>query len=123
MPTTMTNLGIPMSQLTKDAKTRLMYLENKDGDIDGHVARIGWVTFSRSGRSVYYRGRTLTRMKGGGVMGNYACNETGDEFWVSGVKKRGSNVHWASPVDIHVDDDAVEAYHELRMGSESGSCL
>jgi hypothetical protein len=31
------------------------------------------------------------------VYGNYYDEKTGDEFWVSGVKKRGSNRYpWAS---------------------------
>ncbi|MCW9024711.1 MAG: hypothetical protein OQK73_08500 [Gammaproteobacteria bacterium] len=54
------------NQLTKGENCRVMYVENKDGDIDGVDARIGWVTFSKSGRSVYYRGKTLKRAKGGG---------------------------------------------------------
>ena len=48
-----------MNQLTRGQQRRVMYVENKDGDIDGVPVRIGWVTFSRSGLNVYYRGRTL----------------------------------------------------------------
>jgi len=40
------------NQLTKGENHRVMYIENKDGDIDGVAARIDWVTFSKSGRSV-----------------------------------------------------------------------
>jgi len=105
-----------MSQLTQGKQVRLMYLENKEGDIDGHPARIGWVRFSKSGRSVHYRGRTLTRIKGGGVSGNFFCQDTGEEYWVSGVKMRGSNAHWAEPAHIYIDEDAQEAYDELRSG-------
>lgn len=72
-----------------------MYVEKKDGDIDGVDARIGWVTFSKSGCSIYYRGKTLKRAKGGGVVGNHFDEEAGEEYWVSGIKKRGSNAHWA----------------------------
>lgn len=52
------------NQLTKGLKQRVMYVENKDGDIDGVAARIGWVTFSKTGKSVYYRGRTLAKANG-----------------------------------------------------------
>lgn len=55
------------NQLTKGQTRRIMYVENKDGDIDGYVARIGWVEFSKTGFSVYYRNRTLQRAKGGGI--------------------------------------------------------
>lgn len=62
-----------MSQLTRGEERPLMYLENKNGEIDGYDARIGWVTFSKTGKTIYYRGRSLARIKGGGVLGNYFC--------------------------------------------------
>lgn len=101
------------SQLTRGLSQRLMYVENKNGSIDGADARIGWVTFSKSGRTVYYRGRELLRMKGGGVRGNYFDCETREEYWVSGVKRRGSNVHPHERVAVLVDPDAADAYAEL----------
>ena len=42
--------------------------------------------------------------------------ETGDQYWVSGVKQRGSNAHWAEPVTIVVDDDAEEEYERIKSG-------
>ena len=100
------------NQLTKGLKRRVMYVENKDGDIDGVAARIGWVTFSRTGKSVYYRARTLT--KANGIVGNFLDVDSREEYWVSGVKKRGSNVHWAESVAVQIDDDAREEYQRLR---------
>ena len=102
------------NQLTRGKARRLMYLENKSGTIDGVAARVGWVTFSRSGLSVFYRGRELNRIKGGGVSGNYRDAVTGDEYWVSGVKVRGSNTHYAESTKVAVDPDALEAYKQLR---------
>jgi hypothetical protein len=101
------------TQLTKGLKRRLMYVENKDGDIDGAVARIGWVTFSKTGQSVYYRGRTLR--KASGVAGNFLDVDTREEYWVSGVKKRGSNVHRAESVSVLIDDDAHDEYQRLKV--------
>ena len=43
-------------------KRRLMYIENKDGEIDGANGRIGWVSFSKTGKTVYYRGRELYQL-------------------------------------------------------------
>lgn len=103
------------NQLTKGRKRRVMYVENKDGDIDGAAARIGWVTFSKTGQSVYYRGRTLT--KANGIAGNFLDVENRHEYWVSGVKKRGSNAHWAESVSILIDDDARDEYRKLRSAS------
>ena len=104
------------NQLTKGENRRVMYVENKDGDIDGVSARIGWVEFSKSGLSVYYRGHTLKRSKGGGISGNHYDEETGEEYWVSGIKKRGSNSHWAESVDIFIDEDAKEEYERIKRG-------
>ncbi|MBL1278098.1 MAG: hypothetical protein COB30_018635 [Ectothiorhodospiraceae bacterium] len=101
------------NQLTKGENRRVMYVENKGGDIDGVDARIGWVTFSKSGRSVYYRGKTLKRSNGGGIAGNHFDEETGEEYWVPGIKKRGSNVHWAESASITVDDDAKNEYERI----------
>jgi len=100
------------NQLNRGLRRRLMYVENKSGDIDGVAARIGWVTFSKSGRSVYYRGRELTRAKG--IGGNHIDVATGDIYWVSGIKVRGSNTHWAEATEFRVDEDARREYEELR---------
>ena len=94
------------TQLNRGLKRRLMYLENKDGKIDGAHARIGWVTFSKSGQTGYYRGS--------GIRGNFFDVATREEYWVSGVKKRGTNAHWAERISIEIDDDARDEYEALR---------
>jgi hypothetical protein len=91
-----------------------VYVENKDGDIDGVRARIGWVTFSKTGLSVRYRGRTLKRSGGQGIRGNFFDEMTREEFWMSGVKTRGSNTHWAESGDVCIDDDAREEWARIR---------
>jgi len=103
-----------MNQLTRDQEKRLMFIENKKGEIDGHRARIGWVTFSKTGKTVYYRNKKLSRIKGGGTRGNYACEDTGQEYWVSGVKKNGTNLHFAGTPSLHVDSDALKEYEALK---------
>jgi hypothetical protein len=102
------------TQLTRGQKRRLMYVENKDGDIDGVDARIGWVTFSKTGQTVYYRGRELAKTGGQGIRGNFMDVATREEYWVSGVKKRGSNVHQHEPASVEIDADALAAYRELK---------
>jgi hypothetical protein len=44
--------------------------------------------------------------------------ETREEYWVSGVKQRGSNTHWAEHVAIEIDPDALDAYRELRSSAQ-----
>jgi hypothetical protein len=95
------------NQLTQGHDRRVMYLENKDGLIEGAQARIGWVTFSKSGRTVYYAGPLLKAIGGRGVRG---------KFWVSGIKKRGSNTHAIESTSVIVDDDARDEYQRLRQG-------
>ena len=103
------------TQFNKGQSRRVMYLENKAGPIDGAEARIGWVTFSRTGNTVYYRGRTLLR--GNMTGGNFFDEDTHETYWVSGVKKRGSNSHPAErSLNIEVDADALEEYRSIRAG-------
>jgi hypothetical protein len=105
------------NQLNRGKERRLMYVENKSGDIDGVAARVGWVTFSKSGMSVYYRGRELNRIKGGGSSGNHRDALTGDQYWISGVKVRGSNTHYAETTKFEIDEDALEAYKLIKSGN------
>lgn len=101
------------NQLNRGLPRRVMYVEAKSGLIDGVKGRIGWVSFSKTGQTIYYRGLTL--QKGSGVSGNFFDTASGDEYWVSGVKRRGSNAHPAeSGVDIEIDKDALAEYRAIR---------
>lgn len=101
------------NQLTKGESKRVMYVENKDGYIDDYSAHIGWVTFSKTGKTVYYLDKVLGRLKGGGTSGNHFDEETGEEYWVSGIKKRGSNMHWADSTKVKINADAKEEYERI----------
>jgi hypothetical protein len=94
-----------------------MYVENKDGLLEGSRARIGWVSFSKTGRTVYYAGRSLKSIGGRGVRGNFIDEESGEEFWISGIKKRGSNTHVHESTSVVIDDDAQDEYQRLRQGA------
>jgi hypothetical protein len=89
-----------------------MYVENKDGTIDGVDARIGYVTFSKTGKTIYYRGREL--LKAQGIRGNFMDVATREEYWISGIKKRGANVHWAESASVRIDEDAVAEYRTVK---------
>jgi hypothetical protein len=109
--------------------TRIMYIENKGGHIVEHwwgsesheagltgPARIGRVTFSKSGRSLTYRGKEFS--KATGFKANYCC-ETGEWFWISGPKKRGGDSLYATNIPIEIDDDVREEYWtEIRKQPE-----
>jgi hypothetical protein len=92
-------------------RPRVMYVELKTGYADNGPAWIGWVKFSKAGATVYYRGKALGR--GHGVSGNYFDVETGEEYWVSGVKKNREDRHWAGSGPVLIDPDAVDEYRRI----------
>jgi len=108
--------GVPKSGLAKSATRkataqagRIMYIECKAGELTG-AARIGRVTFSKTGRTLYYRGKTFQSLKGGGFKSNYYCVETGDDYWLSGPKRRGGDSLYGGSAPIEIDEDAREEY-------------
>ncbi|UFS87997.1 hypothetical protein LPJ38_30885 [Bradyrhizobium daqingense] len=54
-----------------------MYIEDKSSSLNG-LARIGRVTFSKTGKSISYGGRTFQSLKGSGFKANYFDVETGE---------------------------------------------
>jgi hypothetical protein len=90
-----------------------MYIECKAGSLMG-PARIGRVTFSKSGSSLTYGGRTFHRQNG--FKANYFDAETGEDYWISGPRKDGDDRLYpesAQPVEID-DDVAAEYWSKIR---------
>lgn len=97
-------------------KSRIMYIESKAEDITG-PGRIGRVTFSKSAKSLYYRGRLYQSLKGSGFKANYFDSQTGEHYWISGCKKDGTDHLYGGTIEI--DDDAREEYWtEIRKMPE-----
>ena len=95
-------------------KTRIMYIEYKGDGIVGD-ARIGRVTFSKTGQSLYYDGKTLA--KRGDFKSNYYDVDSGDSYWISGCKKDGTDALYSNKIEI--DDDVWEEYwSEIRKQPE-----
>ncbi len=90
---------------------KLMYVELKSGYSDDGPAWIGYVKTSKSERTLYFNDHAFQRQAGS--MGNYCDLETGEEYWISGVKKTGSNRHFAGRGKIMIDSRAVEEYLAL----------
>jgi hypothetical protein len=96
---------------------RIMYIERKAGEIMGD-ARIGRVTFSKTGRTLYYGGQTFQSLKGAGFKSNYYCVETGEDYWISGPKRRGGDALYGS-TPIEIDADVREEYwRDIRRQPE-----
>ena len=58
-------------------------------------------------------GKRFQRIKGGGLSEYYFDVETGDEYWISGIKCDGTNRHWVGSGDIAIDGDACEEYESI----------
>lgn len=89
-----------------------MYLENKTF---GHTgpAWIGFVEFSKSGQTIYFNGKALKKLKNPGTYGNHFDIETGEEYWVSGIKKNGQDRHWCGGGKIMIDKNSIDEYVKL----------
>src|SRR5262245_2793348 len=95
----------------------LRYIELKTGFNDNGPAWIGRVQISRSGRTVYFNGRAFKRTTRG-VSGNYYDIESGEEYWISDVKRRGQDRHWAGTGKVTVEASVVDEYLEVTGAKE-----
>lgn len=86
-----------------------MYIESKAEGLTG-PARIGRVTFSKTGRTIYYKGEAFQSLKGAGFKANYFKVDTGEEYWISGPKKDGSDRLYGERIPVEIDDDIREEY-------------
>jgi len=92
-----------------------MYIECKGDDELVGPARIGRVSFSRSGRTLHYDGRRFQSLRGNGFKSNYHCVETGEHYWISGCRQDGRDALYATSVEV--DDDVREEYWRDVRGS------
>jgi hypothetical protein len=82
-------------------------MEYKGEDVFG-PARIGRVTFNKTGKSVFYKGRRFTVLSRKGLKANYYDAETRDHYWISGCKKDGTDALYSTIVEV--DEDVREEY-------------
>ncbi|MEO6710204.1 MAG: 1-deoxy-D-xylulose-5-phosphate synthase [Planctomycetota bacterium] len=100
-------------------QSRIMYIESKANGLVG-PARIGRVTFSQSGSTIYYRGRAFQTLAGAGFKANYFDVETGEHYWISGPKKNGEDSLYATHVKPEIDEDVRDEYwREIRGRTQS----
>jgi hypothetical protein len=84
-----------------------MYIENKSEGIVG-PARIGRVVFSKTGKSLSYKGKRYESLKGAGFKANYYEVMSGNQYWISGCKKDGRDALY--PTTVEIDEDVREEY-------------
>jgi hypothetical protein len=98
-----------------------MYIESKAAGLNG-PARIGRVTFSKTGLSIYLLwGKTFLRTRG--FKANYFDAETHDEYWISGPHRDGKDRLYVSNLPVEIDDDVRDEYWtEIRKKPELRNC-
>ena len=108
------NAFIPPTNINKN-KSRIMYIEDKSSGIVGK-ARIGRVFFSKTGKTLYYRNMKFQSLKGNGFKSNYYETESGDEFWISGIRKDENNRLYGGNQGVEIDEDIKEEYYKIING-------
>ncbi|MCD9014427.1 hypothetical protein [Parachryseolinea silvisoli] len=93
-------------------KAELIYVELKTGYGDNGPAWIGNGFYNRTRKTVYFNGQVFCRSQG--ISGNHIDLETREEYWISGVKKKGTDRHWAGSGTIMIDESVIVDYLELR---------
>jgi hypothetical protein len=86
-----------------------MDIEYKGDDLVG-PARIGRVTYSKTGSTLYYGGKAFQSLKGSGFKANYFDVATGEHYWISGPRKDGRDALYATNVATEIDEDVREEY-------------
>ncbi len=92
----------------KLSRSRIMYIEDKGDGLEGD-ARIGRVYFSKTGKTLYYKGMQFQSLKGRGFKANYFETKTGNHYWISGPRKDCHDRLYGGNSGVLVD---VEVYDE-----------
>ncbi len=90
--------------------TQLFYIELKSGFEDNGPAWIGKVEYSKSGQTVYFNNKAFKKLKSPGFSSNFYDIETGDEYWISGIKKDRTDRHWAGSGKVMIDKKVIDEY-------------
>jgi hypothetical protein len=100
---------------------RIMYIEYKGDGLHG-TAHIGRVTFSRTGATLHYKGKSFQSLKGSGFKANYFDVESGEHYWISGPRRDGVDRLYKSDWPVEIDEDVREEYWtEIRKKPEMRS--
>ncbi|OIQ17662.1 MAG: hypothetical protein BM557_08205 [Flavobacterium sp. MedPE-SWcel] len=104
-------------------KPQIKYIELKTGFSDNGPAWIGLITFSKSGKTIYFNGKAFQSLNGNGVFANYFDIETGDEYWISGAKKSMSDRHSIGAGKIFVEKRIINNYLKIINQQKLNSTL
>ena len=96
----------------KNSRSRIMYIEDKSEGLEGE-ARVGRVYYSKSGKTLYYKGLKFQSLKGNGFKANYFEVESLDHYWISGPRKDQNNRLYGGNQGVEVDEDIKQEYETL----------
>jgi len=99
-------------------KTELKYIELVNGFSHDGPAWIGLASFSKSGKTVYFDGKAFQRVGSDRTGGNFVDIESGDEYWISGVKKDMSDRHKFGGGKIFVEKRILNDYLQTIGNTE-----
>lgn len=95
-------------------KQEIKYIELKRNESNHNgFACIGLVSFSKSGKTIYFDAKGFQSLNGTGISGNYFDIETGDEYWISGVKKNMSDRHMFENGKIFIEKRILNEYLKI----------
>ena len=93
------------------SRSRVMYIESKADGLEG-PAIIGRIYFSKSGKTLYYKGLKFQSLKGAGFKANYFETESGDHYWISGPRKDRNDRLYGGQSSVLIDEDVIEEYSQ-----------
>ena len=97
-------------------KTDIVYVEiENEANHDGK-AWIGKCFFSKTKQTIYFNGNVYRKSKG--FSSNYFDIESGNGFWISGVKKNGTDRHKFGKGLIEIDESIIEEYLKIINETE-----
>ena len=90
-------------------KPELKYIELKTGYSDNGPAWIGYVEYSKSRKTIYFNDKAF------GGNGHGGCNdvESGETYWITGIKNDGNNRHQLGKGIIQIEETAIEEYEAI----------
>ncbi|MEO0363600.1 MAG: 1-deoxy-D-xylulose-5-phosphate synthase [Pseudomonadota bacterium] len=94
------------------SRSKIMYIEDKSEGLEG-LAVIGRVYFSKSGRTLHYKGLKFQSLKGAGFKANYFEIESGVHYWISGPRKDQNDRLYGGNSGVLIDSDVREEYAAL----------
>lgn len=99
-------------------KGEIKYIELKTGYNHNGPAFIGLVSFSKSRKTMYFNGKIFQKIGSDRMMGNYYDVLTGEEYWISGVKKNMSDRHVFGNGKIFLEKRILSEYLKIINRTE-----